>query len=128
MVQKLKVEGTAQEGFPEMTASGSAKVVLTNTTPVPVAASARTCVGRQTIDVGVGGISTLIVPAGAVAAAIQADGAAISMTLDGTAPTAVVGTRIDDGVIYYVDTALANVKMIARQVATKVQVVYFDKP
>lgn len=128
MVQKLLVENTTREGFPEMTAGGSAKVKLTNTDPVPVAASARTCVGRQTLDVTTGAVATLTVPGGAVAAAIQADGSAVSITLDGTAPSATVGTRIDDGVIYYVDTALASVKMIARSVATKVQIVYFDKP
>lgn len=88
----------------------------------------RNCVGRQALDVTTGAVATLTVPAGAVAAAIQADGSAISITLEGTAPSATVGTRIDDGVIYYVDTALANVKLIARQATTKVQVVYFDKP
>lgn len=128
MVTKLLVENTTREGFPEMTASGSAKVKLTNTDPVPVAAAPRACVGRQTLDVTTGAVATLTVPVGAVAAAIQADGSAVSITLDSTAPTAVVGTRIDDGVIYYVDTSLANVKLIARTSATKVQVVYFDKP
>ncbi len=96
--------------------------------PLQVFASARNCVGRQTLDVTTGAVAVLTVPAGAVAAAIQADGSAVSITLDGSAPTAVVGTRIDDGVIYYVDTALANVKLIARTASTKVQVVYFDKP
>lgn len=128
MVQKLLVENTTREGFPEMTAGGSAKVALTNTAPIPVAASARACVGRQTLDVTTGAVVILTPPVNAVAAAIQADGAAISITLEGTAPTATTGTRIDDGVIYYVDTALPSVKMIARSVATKVQVVYFDKP
>lgn len=128
MVQKMKVEGTTQEGFPEMTAGGAAKVSVANSTPIPVSASARACVGRQTIDVATGTIATLTVPAGAIAAAIQADGSAISITLDGTAPSATTGTRIDDGVIYYVDTSLAAVKMIARAAATKVQVAYFDKP
>lgn len=128
MVQKMKVEGTSQEGFPEMTAGGAAKVAVANTTPIPVAASPRSCVGRQTLDVTTGIVMTLAVPVGAVAAAIQADGSAISITLEGTAPSATVGTRIDDGVIYYVDTSLANVKMIARAASTKVQVVYFDKP
>lgn len=96
---------------------------------VGVVGTARACVGRQTLDVTTGAVAILTVPVGAVAAAIQADGSAVSITLDGaSAPSATVGTRIDDGVIYYVDTALANVKMIARQASTKVQVVYFDKP
>ncbi|UCV13769.1 hypothetical protein [Quatrionicoccus australiensis] len=96
---------------------------------VGVVGTARACVGRQTLNVTAGAVSTLTVPVGAVAAAIQADGSAVSVTLDGaSAPSATVGTRIDDGVIYYVDTSLANVKLIARTAGTKVQVVYFDKP
>ena len=95
--------------------------------PVPVSASARQCVGRQTLALSAGVVTTLTVPAGAVAAAIQADGNTVRCTLDGaTAPSASVGTRIDDGVIYYVDTALANVKLLA-PVACSAQVVYFDK-
>lgn len=95
--------------------------------PVPVSASARQCVGRQTLALSAGVVTTLTVPAGAVAAAIQADGNTVRCTLDGaTAPSATVGTRIDDGVIYYVDTALANVKLLA-PVACTAQIVYFDR-
>ena len=95
--------------------------------PVPVSASARQCVGRQTLALSAGVVATLTVPAGAVAAAIQADGNTVRCTLDGgTAPSATVGTRIDDGVIYYVDTSLANVKLLA-PVACSAQVVYFDR-
>ena len=94
-----------------------------------VIAANRSCVGRETLDVATGSVTTLTVPVGAVAAAIQADGSAVSITLDGaSAPSATVGTRIDDGVIYYVDTSLGTVKLIARTAATKAQVVYFDKP
>lgn len=95
--------------------------------PVPVSASARQCVGRQTLALVAGTVTPLTVPPGAVAAAIQADGNTVRCTLDGaTAPSATVGTRIDDGVIYYVDTSLANVKLLA-PVACNAQVVYFDK-
>ena len=95
--------------------------------PVTVSASARQCVGRQTLTLSAGVVTTLTVPAGAVAAAIQADGNTVRCTLDGaTAPSATVGTRIDDGVIYHVDTSLANVKLLA-PVACSAQVVYFDK-
>lgn len=97
---------------------GAAYVIATN----------RLCVGRETLDVATGAVSTLNVPSGAVAAGIQADGSAVSITIEGTTPTATVGTRIDDGVIYYVDTSLASVKLISRAATTKVQVVYFDKP
>lgn len=95
--------------------------------PVPVSASTRQCVGRQTLTLVAGTVTPLTVPLGAVAAAIQADGNTIRCTLDGaTAPSATVGTRIDDGVIYYVDTSLANVKLLA-PVACTAQIVYFDK-
>ena len=94
-----------------------------------VEGASRNCVGRQTLSVTTGAVSTLSPPIGAVAATIQADGSAVSVTLDGsTAPTATVGTRLDDGVIYNVDTPLAKVKLIARSVTTNVQVAYFDKP
>ncbi len=93
----------------------------------PVTAVPRQCLGRQTLALSAGTVTTLTVPGGAVAAAIQADGGTIRVTLDGaTAPTATVGTRIDDGVIYYVETALANVKLLA-PVACSAQVVYFDR-
>lgn len=93
----------------------------------PVTAVTRTCTGRQTIALTAGVVATLTIPGSSVAAAIQADGNTVRCTLDGvTAPTATVGTRIDDGVIYYVDTALANVKLLA-PVACSVQVAYFDK-
>lgn len=92
-----------------------------------VSAATRKCVGRQTLTLVAGTVTSLTVPNGAVAAAIQADGNTIRCTLDGgTAPSATVGTRIDDGVIYYVDTSLANVKLLA-PVACSAQVVYFDK-
>jgi hypothetical protein len=87
----------------------------------------RACVGRQTISVTTGAVVTLTVPTGAVAASIQADGSAVSITLDGTTPTSAIGSRIDDGMYYYVDTSLANVKLIARTATTNVQVVYFNK-
>ena len=93
----------------------------------PVSAVTRTCTGRQTLALAAGVVTTLTVPGGSVAAAIQADGNTVRVTLDGvTAPSATVGTRIDDGVIYYVDTALANVKLFAPTACT-VQVDYFDK-
>lgn len=95
---------------------------------IPVNATGRTCVGRQTISVTTAAVSTLTVPGTAVAAIIQADGNTISVTLDGvTAPTSTVGLRIDDGVMLYVDTSLAAVKMIARTATTNVQVSYFDR-
>ena len=110
-----------------ITVSNEVEVKNDLNNPLPVAAAARNCVGRQTLDVTTGSVATLTVPNGAVAANIQADGSTISITQDGTTPTATVGSRVDDGMSWYVDTALANVKMIARTAATKVQVCYFDK-
>lgn len=93
-----------------------------------VSAAPRNCLGRQTLSVTTGAVVTLTVPTGAVASVIQADGSAISITIDGTTnPTATIGTRIDDGVLYYVDAPLANVRLIARSATTNVQVDYFDK-
>lgn len=95
--------------------------------PVVVQGSGRTCLGRQTLNVTTGAVVSLTPPAGAVAAMIQADGSAVSMTLDGTNPTATVGTRIDDGVILHIDSVLSAVRLIARSATTNVQAAYFDK-
>lgn len=111
------------------TATVSSEVEIKNDSgnPVPISATARSCLGRQTISVTTGAVVTLTVPANSAAAMIQADGNSVSITLDGTTPTATVGMRIDDGIFFYVDTALANVKLIARTATTNVQVAYFDK-
>ena len=94
--------------------------------PVAINATARACVGRETVPLAAAGTASLTVPANAVAAHIQADGATIRIRLDGAAPTATVGTRLDDGVIYPVDTALASVRLYGVG-ACNVQVVYFDR-
>ena len=94
--------------------------------PVAINAAPRACVGRETIALAAAGTASLTVPVGAVAAHIQADGATIRIRLDGQAPTATAGTRLDDGVIYPVDTALANVRLYGVG-ACNVQVVYFDR-
>lgn len=112
------------------TATVSSEVEISNDSgnPIPVNAVQRNCVGRQTLTVSNSAVSTLTVPAGAVACYIQVDGASsVSMTLDGTAPTASVGLRLDDGVFFYVDSVLANVKLIARTTSVSVQVCYFNK-
>lgn len=101
-------------------------VLASDQATLAVAATARSCVGRQTIAIAAGTIVTLTPPGGAVAAHIQADGATVRITLEGTAPTASTGTRIDDGVIYPVDTSLTAVKLFA-VTACAVQVGYFDK-
>lgn len=108
--------------------TGEVEIKNDTGSPVPVNAVNRNCVGRQTLSVTTGAVSTLTIPGGAVSALIQADGSAISITFDGvTAPTATIGVKIDDGMFQYVDTPLANVKMIARSATTNVQVVYYDK-
>ncbi|GLT22693.1 hypothetical protein GCM10007933_21530 [Zoogloea oryzae] len=101
-------------------------VLATDQATLAVSATARACVGRQTITIAAGSIVTLTPPGGAVAAHIQADGATVRITLEGTAPSATTGTRIDDGVIYPVDTSLAAVKLFSAT-ACAVQVGYFDK-
>lgn len=94
---------------------------------VPITASARTCVGRQTITLTSGVVAILTVPVGAIAAIIQADGATVRVTQDGTTtPTSTVGMRIDDGVMYPIDTSLSSVKLLSQNNCS-VQVCYFDK-
>ena len=108
--------------------TGEVEIKNDTGSPVPVNAVNRNCVGRQTLSVTTGAVSTLTIPGGAASALIQSDGSAISITFDGvTAPTATIGVKIDDGMFQYVDTPLANVKMIARSATTNVQVVYYDK-
>ena len=113
------------------TAVVSSEVEIKNDSgnPLPINAVQRTCLGRQTLSVTTAAVATLTVPANAVAASIQVDGgSSVSITLDGvTTPTSSIGSRLDDGVFYYVDTPLASVKLIARTATTNVQVVYFDK-
>lgn len=109
------------------TMSGEIEIKNDSGNAVPVSAVGRTSVGRQTLSVTTAAISTLEVPPGAVSAVIQADGNTISLTLEGTNPTSSVGLRVDDGVMFYVDTPLASVKLVARTTTTNVQVCYFDK-
>jgi len=113
-----------------VTVSNEVEVKNDTGSPIPVAASARTCVCRQTIT-ALSSVTpaTLTVPGGAVAAMIQADGGIVRITLDGsTNPTASVGQRIDDGVLFYVDSTLASVKLLAQSGSTtNVQIAYFDK-
>ena len=113
------------------TAVVSSEVEIKNDSgnPLPINAVQRTCLGRQTLSVTTAAVATLTGPANAVAASIQVDGgSSVSITLDGsTTPTSSIGSRLDDGVFYYVDTPLASVKLIARTATTNVQVVYFDK-
>lgn len=112
-------------------AGGLKRHILTDTAGnQAIFAAVRSCVGRQTITaLSSSTPATLTVPGGAVAAMIQADGGQVRVTLDGsTNPTATVGQRVDDGVFFYVDTALANVKLLAQSGSTtNVQISYFDK-
>ena len=101
-------------------------VIASDQAALAVNATTRACVGRETIALAAAGTASLTVPPGALAAHIQADGATIRIRLDGTEPTATIGTRLDDGVIYPVDTALANVRLYGVG-ACNVQVVYFDR-
>lgn len=100
------------------------------TNPLYVAATPRDSVGRETIT-SLSAVTpvALTVPVGAVSAMIQADGGTVRLTQDGaTNPTATIGMRVDDGVFYYVDTALADVKLIAQSgLTTNVQIEYFDR-
>lgn len=115
--------------------NGASYVMLVDQTGVPnnslpVSVSPRSCVGSQTI-IGLSNNNAvaLTIPPNAVAAMIQADGGTVRVTLDGLInPTSTVGTRIDDGVMLYIDSVLAGVKLIAQGgTTTNVQIAYFDK-
>ncbi len=107
--------------------SASFPVVLaSDQSAVNVSATNRSCVGRQTLTLVAGTVYTLTVPGGALAANIQADGTTFRITQEGTTPTATIGTRVDDSIIYPVDTSLANVKIYAVS-SGYAQVCYFDK-
>lgn len=72
--------------------------------------------------------ASLTIPTGALVAEVQADGGVVRMRIDGTDPTASHGWRIDDGTSVTVDSALANVRLLAQSGAsTNVQIVYFDR-
>lgn len=104
---------------------------VSESSPLPVAAQTRTCLGGQMFT-GLSSVTAdlLTVPSGAVVADIQADGGPIRIRRDGstTAPTTTLGWRIDDGASITVDSILVNVRLIAASGApTNVQVAYFDK-
>lgn len=98
--------------------------------PASITPAPRQCLGDQTLSVTTSAVATLTVPPGALGAILQVDGnSSVSMTLSGvTNPTATVGLRLDDGVMFYADSNLFNVKMIARTGTVNVQVSYFDRP
>ena len=112
--------------------SGLKRHLLTDANGIQqVGATARTCTGRTSYSVSTAVTLASIcsgaaIPVGSVTAMIQADGGSIRVTLEGTTPTASVGMRIDDGVMYMVDSSLANVKLFAAT-ATTVQVAFFDR-
>lgn len=92
----------------------------------PVSAVVRACTGRQSLVLTAATVTSLTVPGGSVACSIQADGNTVRVTQDASAPSATAGVRVDDGVVYYIDTDLANVRVFA-PIACSVQVTYFDK-
>ena len=96
--------------------------------PLPVGAITRVCVGTQMITaLSSSTAASLTVPGGAVCCEIQADGGTVRLRRDATAPTAVQGWRIDDGMQVNVDTILANVRLLAQSgTTTNVQITYFS--
>lgn len=91
----------------------------------PVVAVVRTSTGCQQLSISTTSVA-LSPPANSVACNIQADGNTIRITQNGAAASATLGIRVDDGVVYYVDTDLTQVRLFA-SVATSVIVTYFDK-
>lgn len=91
----------------------------------PVVAVGRTSTGCQQLSISNTSVA-LSPPANSVACNIQADGNTIRITQNGAAASATLGLRLDDGVMYYVDTDLTQVRLFA-PVACSVIVTYFDK-
>lgn len=96
---------------------------------IPIAVGARVCLGTQMLTaLSATVVASLTVPAGAVAAEIQADGGIVRLRCDATAPTATRGWRIDDGASINVDSALSGVRLLAQAgTTTNVQISYFDR-
>lgn len=118
---------TMMEGRVRGGSGGLAPMAVDSNGAQIVSAGQRQCVGREVIAVGTGAASSLTPPGGAACCVIQADGGTLRVRQDAGAPTASVGSRIDDGVFYPVDTPLADVRLIAQSVACSAQVVYFDR-
>jgi hypothetical protein len=124
---------TGQSAF----GSGGAAPGLTDTqlraTPVPVSVPARICLGTARLTIPLtsvtlaGATGGIAIPAGAVTAEIQADGGTVRMRRDGTAPTATLGYRLEDGLEKVVDSTLADVRLIAQGGACFVNVAYFNQ-
>lgn len=133
VVRPVKVTSTGEL----VTASGTGSTGITDAqlraSPVPIIATARTCLGtsRVTVTTSSQTLAALIgtaIPVGATTCEIQADGGSIRLRRDGIAPTSTVGYRIDDGVEKMVDTALADVRLISAGGASVfANVIFFDR-
>ena len=103
--------------------------------PQAISATLRNVTGQVSYSLSSSTAATLAtvfggaIPSGTAAVQIQADGNTIRFTQDGvTTPTASVGTRIDDGVVFSVDSApLSSVLLIAQTATTTIQVTAFDR-
>lgn len=100
--------------------------------PVPVAASARVCLGteRVTVTSAAATLQSLmtggVFPVGTVVVELQADGGTIRIRRDNGVPTTTLGYRLDDGMVLTVDSAPASVRVIAAS-NTPLNVACFDR-
>jgi hypothetical protein len=94
-----------------------------------VQAMTRVCTGTQLITaLSASTAASLTIPANSVVAVIQADGGVVRLRQDATAPTTTRGMRLDDGLMFTVDSMLADVRLLAQSgTTTNVQVTYFDR-
>ena len=101
-------------------------------TAVPVAATARACLGTFRVSVTTASqtLAQLIntaIPAGAVTCEIQPDGGTIRIRRDALAPTTTLGLRVDDGVEKLIDTPLSDVRAISAGASNvPANVIFFD--
>ena len=87
----------------------------------------RTVTAPATTGVTLASLYGGTLPAGAVAARIQADGGTIRVGLTATMVTPATGLRIDDGGSEPIDSSLANVTVVGKTIAVPMNVVLYDR-
>lgn len=106
-------------------------------TPLPIGATARTVIDHVvvTAPAAVGGVGVLlsslfpggVLPVGAVAAEIQADGGIVRLKLNPGLVAPTTGSRLNDGVAKNVDSDLRVASIVGQTVAVPVSVILYDR-
>ncbi len=95
----------------------------------PISIERRLCLGHQLMTaLSAVTPASLTVPDGAICATIQPDGGVVRVRLDAGTASATSGIRLDDGVMFSIDSALSSARLLAQSgTTTNVQIAYFDK-